>query len=79
MIDHASLENAEMIAVGATAEIYSWGENQVLKLFKADQPQEWIDQEQFFAGVAFGSGLPVPQVHWSVETDNYTHAEAEHS
>ena len=38
MTASVSLEKAEMIATGATAEIYARGENQALKVFNANQP-----------------------------------------
>jgi len=59
----------QKIGDGATAEIFAYGENQVLKLFNANQPQEWIGQEEFFARVAFDHGLPVPRVSDLLEVD----------
>jgi len=66
------IENTELIGEGATAEIFAYGENQVLKVFNADQPQEWIAQEAFFTKTAYDHGLPAPRFLELLEVDGRT-------
>ncbi|MCD4751684.1 MAG: phosphotransferase [Anaerolineaceae bacterium] len=50
------------IAYGRTAEIYAWGNEQVLKLFHDWYGFENIKNERRIAQVVHASGLPVPSV-----------------
>jgi aminoglycoside phosphotransferase (APT) family kinase protein len=50
------------LATGRTAEIYPWGEGQVLKLFHAGAPASWVDYEAGVARTVQAIGLPVPAV-----------------
>ena len=53
----------EPIALGRTAEIYSYGEGKVLKLFLATTPQPWIDKEIETGRYIQDTPLPVPKVY----------------
>jgi len=57
---------------GVTSDIFAWGENQALKLFKANHPQEWTAQEAFFTKTAYDHGLPVPRFWDLLEVDGRT-------
>jgi uncharacterized protein (TIGR02172 family) len=50
------------IALGRTAEIYAWQNQQVLKLFYDWFPQDAIEYEKRISQAVFSSGLPVPSV-----------------
>ena len=50
------------IALGRTAELYSWGERQVLKLFRDGWPGEWVEGEARLARLVLASGLSAPAV-----------------
>jgi Ser/Thr protein kinase RdoA (MazF antagonist) len=49
-------------AVGRTAEVYAWSENQVLKLYRDWCPPRWVDFEARIGRVVQDAGLPVPAV-----------------
>ncbi len=55
------------IATGRSAEIYEWGEGQVLKLFLASVPVEWAKAEASIGRMVHAAGLPVPAVGEIVE------------
>ncbi|MFN2146224.1 MAG: phosphotransferase family protein [Anaerolineales bacterium] len=55
------------IAMGRTAEIYSYGEGKVLKLFLASTPQPWIDKEIQVGRYIHSMQLPVPKVYERVK------------
>lgn len=53
-----SAENATLLAKGATADVYAWGEGRVLKLFTERTP--WHTNEVSATRAAQEAGLPVP-------------------
>ena len=59
------LENP--IAIGRTAEIYSYGKGKVLKLFFSTTPQSWIDKEIEVGQYIQATQLPVPKIYESVK------------
>ena len=58
------------IAAGRTAEVFSWNEDRVLKLYLAAYPAATVDYEARIAAAAHTAGLPVPAVEdvWMVFT-----------
>ena len=50
------------IAEGATSEVFVWGENQVLKLYRDGFPPDEAEQEARRARAAASSGIPTPAV-----------------
>jgi len=62
MTSSITLENAELIASGASAEIITWGAEKVLKLFFEPIPDFVIANEASATRAAFEAGLPVPEV-----------------
>ena len=63
-----AVEKGELIGRGRTAEVFAWGNNQVLKLFL----KEWSLEAEHEFGVAKGAhdlGAPVPAVERMVEID----------
>lgn len=57
------------IGVGRTAEVYAWGEGQVLKLYRAGMPAGWVRREAEVGRIVFESGLDAPAVGEVVEVD----------
>jgi len=55
------LINAEIIAVGRTAEILSHGNQQVLKLFRSGIPEHFIESEYKISKDVFDLGISCPQ------------------
>jgi len=57
------------IGVGRTAEVFAWGDSQVLKLFYADFPTAAIEREERAAEVVSGLDIPVPAFHGRMGID----------
>jgi hypothetical protein len=51
-----------MIGEGRTAEVYLWGDGEVLKLYRAGYPAQWVDYEAKVARLVFEAGLGAPAV-----------------
>jgi uncharacterized protein (TIGR02172 family) len=65
------MENLEKpFATGRTAEIYSFGDEKVLKLFFPTIPQSWIDREATVGRYIQEAQLPVPKVFERVKVNN---------
>jgi uncharacterized protein (TIGR02172 family) len=54
--------NAQLLALGRTAELFEWQPGQVLKLFMDWCPREWADWEARITRTVHDFGLPVPAV-----------------
>jgi aminoglycoside phosphotransferase (APT) family kinase protein len=61
------MDLGEPIAVGRTAEIYTWEEDQVLKLFRDWTKPSWVAYEARVAKSVHASGLSVPAVGEIIE------------
>ena len=51
-----------LIGQGRTADVYTWGDNQVLKLFHKRVSLEWIEREARTGNLAFEAGLATAKV-----------------
>ena len=49
------------LAVGASAEIFEWPRDRVVKLFKSGFPREAIELELHQSRIAHGAGVPTPR------------------
>jgi uncharacterized protein (TIGR02172 family) len=58
-----------LIGQGRTAEIYAWGADQALKLYRAGWPASWTEHEAQISSVVAATGLPVPGVGGVIEVD----------
>lgn len=58
-----------LIGEGNTAEVYFWGENEILKLFKQKFPCEGVDKEYQVSKSVELLGLPVPKVGRMIELE----------
>jgi len=51
-----------LIAQGRTAEIYAWGDDQALKLFRAGLPAAWAEREAQVGRAIWQAGLAAPAI-----------------
>lgn len=54
--------NCQRIAEGATAEIFAWDEDSILKLYYEETPPGEAEQEAIRASIAYDAGLNTPVV-----------------
>lgn len=52
----------DLLARGRTAEVYAWGDRQILKLYLSEFPSHWVDFEAKIARIVQDAGLPTPRV-----------------
>ncbi len=64
-----NLQELRKLAEGAQAEIFAWGEADVLRLLRPGVPPELIEREATAMRAAAAAGLPVPAVGEIVEVD----------
>lgn len=57
------------IGEGRTAEIYPWGDGQVLKLYREWCPPDWVEYEAWIAGAVHKAGIPSPAAGVIVDVD----------
>lgn len=57
------IASATRIGQGGAAEVYAWGQGRVLKLFRANQEESWVEREYRITAAACDAGLPAPRVH----------------
>jgi len=57
------------IGFGRTAEVYAWGEGQILKLFWPDMRREWIMHEAMIGRIVAEAGLAAPAVGDVIEAE----------
>lgn len=58
------------LAEGRTAEVFAWGEGQVIKLFRPWCPPDWIDYEARIAQAVVQTGVGAPAYGGIVEIDD---------
>jgi uncharacterized protein (TIGR02172 family) len=58
-----NIEETPLIGRGRTAELYSWGDGRVLKLFKNWCSPEMVEREASSTMLVHKAGLPVPAFH----------------
>lgn len=64
------MSKGALIGQGRIAEVFAWGDNQVLKLFRDWCPPDWVDREAQIARTVQATGLPAPVVGEVVEVDD---------
>ncbi len=65
----ADISTAALVGQGRTAEIYVWGDNQILKLFRSGWPLAAVEQEKRISRIVHELGLPVPATGGMIEMD----------
>lgn len=58
-----------LLAEGRTAEVYAWGEDQILKLYREGWPKENVEHEHRKALASQQTGFSVPMVGELIELD----------
>ena len=58
-----------LIGTGRTAEVFAWGDGQVLKLYRAGMPAQWVADEARVGRIVVDAGLAAPAVGDIVELD----------
>lgn len=66
---HGAPDSLTKLATGASAEVYAWGDDCVLKLYRRGFPPESIALELKNARSAHALGMPTPSVAGPVEWD----------
>lgn len=59
----------QLIGEGNTAEVYAWGDTQILKLFRNDFPREGMEREYNVCMELNGTNIPIPKVDQMVEIE----------
>ena len=63
------MQKGPLLGQGRTAEVYAWGDFQVLKLFFTTWPVEWIHQEARVARIVHEAGLASPATGDIIEVE----------
>ncbi len=71
----AHLSKGTLIGEGRIAEIYAWGDNQVLKLFHEWCAPDWVDHEAGIARTVHAAGVASPAVGEVVPCNGRDHNE----
>ena len=58
-----------LIGTGRTAEVFAWGDGQVLKLYRAGMPAQWVADEARVGRIVVDAGLAAPVIGDIVELD----------
>src|SRR5271157_2288140 len=66
------MKRGALLAKGRTAEVYFWGDTQVLKLFYDWCPRNWIQRETDVAQTISQTDIPAPKCFGTVTVDNRT-------
>lgn len=59
----------ELLAVGRTADVYTFGPHDVVKMLRPDTPKHWAELEATSSEAIHRHGLPVPSVRDLTEID----------
>ncbi len=63
------MEKGELLGKGMTAEVYKWGQDKVLKLFRDNYSEEWVKFEAEIGQKVHEAGVSSPNVFETVEID----------
>ncbi len=63
------MKKGPLIGTGRSAEVFAWGEDQVLKLFMDWVSQSVIEREEQLSHVIYEAGLPAPAVEGIIKVD----------
>jgi uncharacterized protein (TIGR02172 family) len=59
----------QLIGQGNTAEVFAWGENQILKLFRSEFSNDGIEREYYISREVEKLDLPVPKTGQMIELE----------
>ena len=63
------MEKGQLIGAGRTADVFAWGDEQVLKLYQDWMPAVAIEREFAITRLARSAGLPVPAAEEMLHID----------
>ena len=63
------MSKGELVGQGRIAEVFAWGDEQVLKLFRDWCPADWVEYEARIARAVQATGLRVPAVGEVIEVE----------
>ncbi|HSJ53270.1 MAG TPA: aminoglycoside phosphotransferase family protein [Anaerolineae bacterium] len=63
------MDKGPLLSTGRTAEVYAWGSDHVLKLYRANMPAEMVHEEARIGHIVAIAGLHAPAVGETVEVD----------
>lgn len=63
------ISNETLIGRGRIAEVFAWGDDQVLKLFYEGQALDWIKEEARISRLVYETGVPTPAVGEVIEVN----------
>lgn len=64
------MQKGELLAQGRTAEVFAWGDDQILKLYRDFAPTHWADHELRVGRAVIDAGLAAPIIHGLVDVDD---------
>jgi len=64
-----NIPSSAPIAEGRTAEIYTWDDRHILKLYCDWCPPDWVDYEARIARAVYDAGIPSPQAGEIIAVD----------
>lgn len=62
-------QKGDLIGIGRIAEVYAWGDDQVLKLFRPEYPLRWAEHEAEMGRAVYAAGVRAPAVGEVIEVD----------
>jgi uncharacterized protein (TIGR02172 family) len=62
-------EHGPLIGIGRTAEVYAWGEDRILKLYRPEMPREWVLHEAQVGRIVAEAGLAAPSIGDVIELE----------
>jgi len=66
-IEPGEMARGPRIGLGRTAEVYAWGDHEILKLYLANMPPEWVYHEARIGHIVAEAGLHAPAIGDTVE------------
>lgn len=72
MLTDGTTRELTRLAQGASAEVYAWPDNRVVKLFKPAFPRDAIESELHQSRIAHGAGVPTPKPEGLVSVQGRT-------
>jgi uncharacterized protein (TIGR02172 family) len=70
MTDANKMNKGPLLGAGRTAEVYAWGDGQILKLYRSDMPAEWVHFEARIGQIVAEAGLHAPAIGEVVQVDD---------
>lgn len=63
------MDKGEFLGKGMTADVYKWGQDKVLKLYRKNCPDEWVKHEAEIGRKLHEAGISTPEVFEIVEIE----------